>query len=204
MAVEGTVQPSYEPVRDAFEHVIDTAPGTGAAVAVWHDGAWVVDLWGGWADAARHTTVVARQPGAALLGEQTVRRRVCVELSSTAGWSASTTGPAVLAGADGRRPRCGSCCLIRAASSPSMTPHPPRSSSTGMRCARCWPTAADVGRRARHMANPPCSTGICWARSSAESTVARSAGTCATRCVGRVGWTSASASTRRSTIESSS
>ncbi len=54
MAVEGTVQPSYEPVRDAFEHVIDTAPGTGAAVAVWHDGAWVVDLWGGWADAA-HT-----------------------------------------------------------------------------------------------------------------------------------------------------
>jgi CubicO group peptidase (beta-lactamase class C family) len=26
--------------------------GTGAAVAAWWDGAWVVDLWGGWADAA--------------------------------------------------------------------------------------------------------------------------------------------------------
>ena len=29
------------------------AAGTGAAVAAWHEGTWVVDLWGGWADAER-------------------------------------------------------------------------------------------------------------------------------------------------------
>ena len=50
---EGTVDATFEPVRDAFADVVRAQPGTGAAVAVWVDGAWVVDLWGGWADAAR-------------------------------------------------------------------------------------------------------------------------------------------------------
>ena len=53
MTVSGEVAPGFEPVRDAFEHVVDAQDGTGAAVACWHDGRWVVDLWGGWADAAR-------------------------------------------------------------------------------------------------------------------------------------------------------
>ena len=55
-AANGTVDPAFEPVRDVFEQVLaeqDAAAGTGAAVAVWQDGRWVVDLWGGWADAAR-------------------------------------------------------------------------------------------------------------------------------------------------------
>lgn len=51
--VQGTVTDGYEAVRDAFEAVVDASEGTGAAVAAWHDGAWVVDLWGGYADAAR-------------------------------------------------------------------------------------------------------------------------------------------------------
>ena len=33
--------------------MLDDLTGTGAAVAAWHDGAWVVDLWGGWVDTAR-------------------------------------------------------------------------------------------------------------------------------------------------------
>ncbi len=53
MAVNGTVEPRFAPVRDALAEVLDRQTGTGAAVAAWHDGAWVVDLWGGWADAAR-------------------------------------------------------------------------------------------------------------------------------------------------------
>ncbi len=31
--------------------MVENAAGTGAAVVAWLDGAWVVDLWGGWADA---------------------------------------------------------------------------------------------------------------------------------------------------------
>jgi len=39
-------------VREVFEETVRALPGTGAALAAWHDGVWVVDLWGGWADAA--------------------------------------------------------------------------------------------------------------------------------------------------------
>jgi CubicO group peptidase (beta-lactamase class C family) len=53
LPLSGTVQPGFEPVRDAFAEVIGSQPGTGAAVAAWHDGAWVVDLRGGYADSAR-------------------------------------------------------------------------------------------------------------------------------------------------------
>jgi CubicO group peptidase (beta-lactamase class C family) len=38
-------------VREAFAAVVEAQPGTGAAAAAWHDGRWVVDLWGGHADA---------------------------------------------------------------------------------------------------------------------------------------------------------
>lgn len=53
---QGEVAPGFGPVADAFAEVLaqqDASGGTGAAVAVWHDGAWVSDLWGGSADAAR-------------------------------------------------------------------------------------------------------------------------------------------------------
>lgn len=46
-------EPRFETVRDVFEQIVGRSPGTGSAVAVWYDGAWVVDLWGGYADAAR-------------------------------------------------------------------------------------------------------------------------------------------------------
>ena len=52
--VGGTAAPRFEPVRAAFRDVLGGQPGTGASFAVWYDGEWVVDLWGGWADAA-HT-----------------------------------------------------------------------------------------------------------------------------------------------------
>ena len=51
--VSGTINPRFAPVREALAEVLDDQAGTGAAVAAWYDGAWVVDLWGGWADAAR-------------------------------------------------------------------------------------------------------------------------------------------------------
>ena len=44
----------FSAVRDAFASVLDAQPGTGASFAIWYDGDWVVDLWGGYADAA-HT-----------------------------------------------------------------------------------------------------------------------------------------------------
>jgi CubicO group peptidase (beta-lactamase class C family) len=45
--VEGTVDRRYETVREAFAEVLAAQEGNGAAVAIWHDGAWVADLWGG-------------------------------------------------------------------------------------------------------------------------------------------------------------
>ena len=54
MEIDGSVAPSFLPVQEVFTEVIAAQPGTGASFAVWHDGQWVVDLWGGFADAA-HT-----------------------------------------------------------------------------------------------------------------------------------------------------
>lgn len=53
MDVQGSVAAGFDVVREAFASVVAGSPGTGSALAVWHDGAWVVDLWGGYADAAR-------------------------------------------------------------------------------------------------------------------------------------------------------
>jgi CubicO group peptidase (beta-lactamase class C family) len=59
----GCVAPSFSRVQEVFADVLASQPGTGASFAVWHDGGWVVDLWGGYADAGhtqpwRHDTLV--------------------------------------------------------------------------------------------------------------------------------------------------
>ena len=54
MEVHGTTAPAYAGVREVFAEVLEAQPGTGASFAVWRDGQWVVDVWGGWADVA-HT-----------------------------------------------------------------------------------------------------------------------------------------------------
>jgi CubicO group peptidase (beta-lactamase class C family) len=48
----GTTTEAFAPVREAFEGVLDARAGSGSALAVWCDGEWVVDLWGGASDAA--------------------------------------------------------------------------------------------------------------------------------------------------------
>ena len=50
--VHGTVEPGFEPVREVFERSF-AGEELGAAVCAYLDGRKVVDLWGGWADAAR-------------------------------------------------------------------------------------------------------------------------------------------------------
>jgi CubicO group peptidase (beta-lactamase class C family) len=52
MSIQGTVEPGYESVAEAFADVVAHQTGTGAALAVWHGGTWIVDVWGGFADAA--------------------------------------------------------------------------------------------------------------------------------------------------------
>lgn len=54
MTVAGTATPGFGAVEEAFAEVVAGQSGTGAALAVWHAGGWVVDLWGGYADVA-HT-----------------------------------------------------------------------------------------------------------------------------------------------------
>ncbi|MEV0560679.1 serine hydrolase domain-containing protein [Dactylosporangium sp. NPDC050588] len=51
--VRGSVAPGFEAVRSAFEDLFGSGAETGASVAAHVGGALVVDLWGGWADAAR-------------------------------------------------------------------------------------------------------------------------------------------------------
>jgi CubicO group peptidase (beta-lactamase class C family) len=63
MTVDGSIAPPFRRVQGLFSEVLAAQPGTGASFAVWHDGEWVVDLWGGWADAGhqrpwQHDTLV--------------------------------------------------------------------------------------------------------------------------------------------------
>ena len=52
MQVDGRAEDRFQAVREAFGEMLAGQAGTGAAVAGWWNGAWVVDLWGGRADAA--------------------------------------------------------------------------------------------------------------------------------------------------------
>jgi CubicO group peptidase (beta-lactamase class C family) len=52
--IEGTCESRFERVRKAFADNFERNE-IGAAVAVTLDGKPVVDLWGGWSDAARTT-----------------------------------------------------------------------------------------------------------------------------------------------------
>ncbi|RYP81142.1 class A beta-lactamase-related serine hydrolase [Nocardioides guangzhouensis] len=54
MEVQGSVAEPFRGVRELFAHVLAEQTGTGASFAVWHDGAWVVDVWGGYADSAHN------------------------------------------------------------------------------------------------------------------------------------------------------
>ncbi len=50
--IDGSCVPGFERVRDAFERNFTERREIGAGVAVWVEGDLVVNLWGGWADAA--------------------------------------------------------------------------------------------------------------------------------------------------------
>lgn len=51
--LDGHTDDRFASVTDIFADVVAGSPGTGSALAVWHGGECVVDLWGGYADAAR-------------------------------------------------------------------------------------------------------------------------------------------------------
>ena len=51
-SIDGTCEPCFAALRDEFGRRVATGDELGAALAVHVDGEPVVDLWGGWADAA--------------------------------------------------------------------------------------------------------------------------------------------------------
>lgn len=53
VGIQGSCASDFAGVRDAFERNFMLRDEVGAAVAAWVDGELVVNLWGGWADAAR-------------------------------------------------------------------------------------------------------------------------------------------------------
>ncbi len=63
MEICGWAETSFSPIQEVFASVIAAQQGAGASFALWHGGRWLVDLWGGYADAAqtwpwRHDTLV--------------------------------------------------------------------------------------------------------------------------------------------------
>ena len=52
MRIDGHADPRFGQVRDALADVLASQGGPGAAVAGWVDGSWVLDLWGGQANAS--------------------------------------------------------------------------------------------------------------------------------------------------------
>ncbi|WP_433856809.1 serine hydrolase domain-containing protein [Streptomyces kronopolitis] len=63
--VQGTVEDGFEPVRDAFVANFDRRGERGAAVAVYHHGRKVVDLWGGTKDGDAQGEAVPWEAGTA-------------------------------------------------------------------------------------------------------------------------------------------
>jgi CubicO group peptidase (beta-lactamase class C family) len=53
--ISGHAEPRFEAVAEAFGRVVDGQRGPGAALAIWLNGSWVVDLWGGTTDPAGTT-----------------------------------------------------------------------------------------------------------------------------------------------------
>ena len=90
MEIGGSVATAYSRVREVFGEVLAEQPGTGASFAVWHDGEWIVDVWGGYADAAHTRPWQRGHAGDAVLGDQADRRACPCSRWSTAGWSTST------------------------------------------------------------------------------------------------------------------
>ena len=52
-AIDGTCDSRFARVREEFARNFAERAERGGAVSIWHDGRVVVDLWGGWSDAAR-------------------------------------------------------------------------------------------------------------------------------------------------------
>jgi CubicO group peptidase (beta-lactamase class C family) len=50
--MEGFVDPAFRSVAEVFQNLFDSGAETGAALAVYVEGRLVLDVWGGWADAA--------------------------------------------------------------------------------------------------------------------------------------------------------
>ncbi len=53
MDIGGHTEPEFESVRETFSEIVEAQTGTGAALAVWHRGRWVLDSWAGYRDAER-------------------------------------------------------------------------------------------------------------------------------------------------------
>jgi len=158
-AAHGIVEAGFETVREAFSDVIAAQAGTGAALAVWHDGRWVVDLWGGAADAAgtvpwRRDSIVqaysVSKPFVAMCALLLVDRGL-LDLDAPV----QRYWPEFTAQATVRRRRT--------------------SSTNGTRCVHCSRRSNLHGRRGPHMASQRSSTATSWVSSCGASTGAASA-----------------------------
>ena len=67
VTINGSCAPGFDKVREAFIRNFTDRDDIGAAVAVWVEGDLVVNLWGGFADAAGPAAMAGRHPGQHLL-----------------------------------------------------------------------------------------------------------------------------------------
>ena len=205
MIVHGQVDAAFESVAEAFRMALVTAAGggtdagesTGAALAVWSDGAWVVDLWGGAADAAgtrrgSGTAIVqpysTTKPFAAMCALLLVDRGL-LDLDAPV----QSYWPEFQPAASVRQ------VLSHQAGVVVLDEEVPTDTFyDGIACVSCSPDRSPRGRRALGLVSPPCSTGIWSGRSFGVSMGAPPASSCGRRSAARWNWRSPLGSRKRS------
>lgn len=92
--IHGSCAPDFVGVRDAFERNFTHGGEVGAAVAVWVDGSLVVNLWGGWADAARTRPWQQNTLTTVLSGTRACPPPVCTNWPTAGSWTCRRRWPA--------------------------------------------------------------------------------------------------------------
>ena len=76
LPIDGSCASEFERVRNAFESNFTDREDIGAAVAVWVEGDLVVNLWGGFADAAGRAAMAGKHLGEHLFRLQGADQRL--------------------------------------------------------------------------------------------------------------------------------
>ena len=153
--VDGTCDPRFDNVRNAFIKNFTDNGDVGAAVAVTHRGEMVVDLWAGEVDGARPgawqrdtiVNVFSTTKGITALCAHVLMDRGQLDVDAPV----ARYWPEFAQEGKGDVPVRG-CSAIGRGSAPYMSRCPSMRYSTGIACVRCWLAPNHGGSRERRLA----------------------------------------------------